>query len=152
MSLLEISSRVLLTFLKQVEGFRTLSDDEILGLILPMVTVMEFEKGDRIINKGSIGDTIFILFAGKISVEFEENGTKSSIELKKGSVVGEMALVSNEPRSADVISSSSVVMLILDVETFQTLMMQNWRVLRAFAGLIGHRILDAEKRNIISNK
>ncbi|MBF0186998.1 MAG: cyclic nucleotide-binding domain-containing protein [Magnetococcales bacterium] len=147
MSLLEISSRVLLSFLKRVEGFSSLSDEDLLSLVLPMVTVLEYEKGDIIINKGSVGDTIFILFAGKVRIEVEGKENSPGLELKRGDVVGEMALVSNDPRSANVVATSSVVMLILDVETFQTLMMQNWQVCRAFANLIGHRVLEQEKRH-----
>ncbi len=59
-----------------------------------------------------------------------------------GAGVGELSLGSNQLRTADVIAETQAIMLVIDIETFQELMSENWRVTQVFAALIGRRVLN----------
>lgn len=136
-----ITAEALLAFLGDVEGFKEIPTEDLEVFIVPLISIATYEAGQHIITKGSPGAHLFILYEGlaRIHVTTAE-GTQVQFDLEKGGVVGEMALVSNQRAVADVIADRQSVLLTLDVETFQSLMVNLWRVTKAFAGLIGQRL------------
>lgn len=68
--------------------------------------VHEFSKGETIIGLGAVGDSMFIVHEGMVSVRIED---REIARLKPGEFFGEMALLTGERRAADVIALSDVV-------------------------------------------
>ncbi|HEX4620728.1 MAG TPA: cyclic nucleotide-binding domain-containing protein, partial [Myxococcaceae bacterium] len=59
--------------------------------------------GERIIEQGSIGDSFFVICAGSVRVYRSENGQRHEITtLEEGAFFGEVALLSDAPRTASV--------------------------------------------------
>ena len=70
--------------------------------------------GDRIITEGEVGDTFYMLADGVVSISKRIAGRETALaELHEGAVFGEMALVSNEPRTATVTALGEVALLSL---------------------------------------
>lgn len=69
-------------------------------------SVYTFKDGDRIIKDGEEGDQIFVLLDGKAMVEKDTGKTRVKIQpLRSGDVFGEMSLMGEKTRAADIVSS-----------------------------------------------
>ena len=143
----DITLNRLVSFLGDIEGFKELPADDLETLIAPMVSITSYEPGQMIIKQGTEGRSLFILYDGRIHIDLQnKQGKTIQFSLDKGAIVGEMSLVSNQLTGANVSAETTVTMLTLDIETFQELMVENWRVTKAFAGLIGQRVINSFKR------
>lgn len=139
-----ISLNALISFLSRVDGFREIPEGELKALIVPMISIAEYFPGQLVIEQGTIGSSLFILYAGDARIDVvKEDGRQFHFKLNEGEVVGEMSLISKQPRRADVVALSQSTFLVLDIVTFQTIMASHWRVTKAFAGLIGKRIKNS---------
>ena len=98
--------------------------DELIGH-LRMVRV---QKGYEIIKQGDPGDAFYLIASGKVSVWM-----KKAFAFKKAKVAdlgadeffGEMALISNEPRNATVLSEEVTELFILQKYDFDKILMKN---------------------------
>ncbi len=71
-----------------------------------------FGPGDRILTEGSTDNSQFLLVKGCVRVErrLHEAGHAMRIgSIRSGAIFGEMAMLTGEPRSADVVADSNVV-------------------------------------------
>lgn len=110
--------------------------DWLLDVILPMDIVQlkiarsasisheHFEPGEAILRQGDWGDKVYIIMKGEVEVVREEPG-KGEILLTKqgpGDCFGELALLSNTPRTATVRTVTAVDALTIDRGTFNSLL------------------------------
>jgi len=116
-------------FIKQVQLFSDLSDEEIESL-LDIVTHRTFNKGDTIIQDGDLGDEMYVLLEGDVQVaksltlkvgqhEFEE--TEKSLTQLRGEwhlCFGEMAMLDRAERSASIVALTHCVTFVIDRERF----------------------------------
>lgn len=72
-----------------------------------------------LIRKGEAGDCMYFLADGEVEIELP--GDKR-IRLGTGAFFGEMALIDNRPRSANVTTTRASTLLVLDLADFRTLM------------------------------
>jgi len=77
-----------------------------------------FPPGDKIIRAGEQGDRMYFIASGTVDVMV---GTEP-VRLKAGDFVGEMALLTDRPRSADVISGGYTNVLALKRRDFDALL------------------------------
>ncbi|MGD1844297.1 MAG: cyclic nucleotide-binding domain-containing protein [Salibacteraceae bacterium] len=76
-----------------------------------------YNAGEAIIRAGTIGREAFIVVDGTVQVLLA--GTDQVIaELGQGEVFGELALITEEPRSADVVAKDNVRLMVLPKEAF----------------------------------
>lgn len=102
--------------IKNVEFFRELDDKgtrALVRLLYPELAV----PGERIIAEGEKGDCMYFIASGEVEVILPQ----TTIELKQGDVFGEIALVTNELRTADVTAKGYVTLLVLRRKDFQVL-------------------------------
>ena len=74
--------------------------------------------GEKIITIGGPSDSMYFIAAGEVTVK----GPGFQVTLKEGDFVGEMGLVSDRPRSADVISNGYCHLLALYRKDFRSLL------------------------------
>lgn len=91
--------------LKEIPFLSTLSAEDISRLCSVMKPVL-FSTGDYIVQKGDTGSSFFIIQDGKVRLtEIFVGGTSyEDTSLGTGDYFGEDALVSNEPRAANVVA------------------------------------------------
>lgn len=65
--------------------------------------IMEFQFGETIIEKGSKGDCMYVILEGEVDVKIDD---QSIYTIGAGEIFGEMALIDEKPRSADVIAKT----------------------------------------------
>jgi serine/threonine protein phosphatase PrpC len=83
---------------------------------------LDVEIGAIVINEGEISETLFVLVDGKMVVE---RGALPVASLSAGSHFGEMALLSQRPRSATVRAETKCRLLALDRPQFYALLQQD---------------------------
>ncbi|MCW5830122.1 MAG: Crp/Fnr family transcriptional regulator [Deltaproteobacteria bacterium] len=105
--------------LKRVSIFADLSDSEI-ETLARLEAVREFPKDTPIIHRMDPGDSMFIIASGKVKVSlYGEDGREIILStLGPGDFFGEMSLLDQEPRSADVTTKEDAVLLQLKRDDF----------------------------------
>ena len=81
--------------------------DEARGTIAATARVHTFARGETIIRRGAAGDSMFIVHEGRVSARMPEHGEVAV--LSAGDFFGEMALLTGERRTADVVALTDVV-------------------------------------------
>lgn len=111
--------KVILEVLHKVKLLEGLSD-EYLAKIASATASKSFIKGDVIIKKGDIGTEFFMLKDGTVTVkDIEAGGDKFADQIyKAGDYFGERALLTEEPRAANVIANDDCTTLILSRADF----------------------------------
>lgn len=92
-------------------GLRNLTPAQI-NLLLVVLRHRTYAPGERIITGDDGGNTLYLLLEGTVSVIRKQTGGDIITRVatcQPGSIIGEMALVTGEPRSADVIADTPVV-------------------------------------------
>ncbi len=79
----------------------------------------EYADQEVVCQQGEIGNCMFVVLAGRLSVVREEAGREVTVgELQGGEVFGEMAIVDQGPRSATVRAKGNARVLTLDKRAF----------------------------------
>jgi CRP/FNR family cyclic AMP-dependent transcriptional regulator len=82
--------------------FTEFTNDE-LQTFLELAERVNVKSGDKIVRQDELGDCMFILLAGQATVIHTKDGKQFELAtLKAGDFFGELALVDEGPRSADV--------------------------------------------------
>ena len=86
--------------------FFELYDPEI-EKIVKYCTVYTFAAGEHIVSDGQVGNEIFIILDGSVIIQKKTPQRTVKIQtLRRGDVFGEMVLVDEKTRSADIISET----------------------------------------------
>lgn len=107
--------------LKKAPVLRGLKSEQ-LGKLVDAVAAVHFNSGDTIIRKGDDGNIFYIITKGSVRVTKVGTGDAKEMTLKEGDYFGERALLTSEPRAANVIAQSYVECLALDREAFNNLL------------------------------
>lgn len=106
-----------------------------------------YQAGDVILKAGDPGDFFCLLCAGSIGVVGANAGRRVVLARDKaGSIFGEMALLTGQPRSANVEALTPVVVRTFSAEAMMAIRdvdpQVNYKVMRAIAGQISRRNAD----------
>lgn len=107
-------------FFEEIRLFEELEHREILR-VLSHVYQQAFSAGDYLIRDGDTTGSLFVIISGEVRVEQDGNEVA---RLQPGEHVGELTLVSDRPRSADVIAQQHTEVLSLPRERFARLVRQ----------------------------
>jgi len=110
-------------FLKGVSLFAYLSDEE-LGNISKQAEVVEYVRDAFICKEGQQADSMFIIKSGIVQIFCDDGkgGKKILTHLKLGEYFGEMALLTEEPRTASAIALAETEVIRLKKDSFHTLL------------------------------
>ena len=122
-----------------------------LAKLIPHFEKVEIRSGEIIFRQGDAGDCLYIIVDGIVRV-FLDMG---ALDPKKGrykeiaclesmSCFGEMALLTGEPRSADVQAMTNLVLLKLCKDRFDELVKEHPCLGVNFAGLLANRLLQTD--------
>jgi cAMP-dependent protein kinase regulator len=96
-------------------------EDSALSKIIDALVTLPFPKGDQIVRKGQVGDMFYILDQGTARIHDIGFGDTQfdDVDLSSGAYFGERALLTGEPRAANVTATSDCVCLTLSRESFE---------------------------------
>lgn len=107
-----------LGFLAEVPCLKGLKDDERMS-ICDAMQVRNFEAGDAIIKRGDFGKDFCLVEFGRAEARIEGNVVMS---YETTNFFGELALLKDAPRAADVVASEPCRLLVLGAESFRRLL------------------------------
>ena len=104
-----------------------------------------FGRGEKVIEQGSQGDSMFILLAGEADVIVNAHGTDTRVAtLHSGDAFGEMSLLTGEPRSATVLARRDCELWEIDKETLGEILVENESLVQRLGEMLAHRRLENE--------
>jgi len=90
--------------------------------LLNSMIPIQVKAGERFISQGDEGDTFFVIQEGSCLVNVEKEGIRHPLtHLREGDIVGEIALLTGEPRTANVDAATDMILWGLTRELFDTL-------------------------------
>ncbi len=103
---------------------------------------------ETLFRQGEIEDGLYIVINGRLRVlvESEGGGEEFIAELGRGEMVGEMSLLTKEPRSATVRAIRDTHLVTLSVEAYHHVVEKNPRVMINVAKIIAKRLGESQKR------
>jgi tRNA A-37 threonylcarbamoyl transferase component Bud32 len=112
--------------------------------VLNSIFRLSVPAGERLINQGDPGDTFFIIQQGTCVVHLEKGGELIFItRLREGDVVGEMAVLTGEPRSAHVTAETDLVLWGLTKERFDALSTEHPDLREFLTELVAYRFASS---------
>lgn len=117
-------------------------DRKDLKAIVKVSEERKFETGDIILGKGEGGVGFYLIMDGSVDVKSD---SKILAKLGPGQFFGEMAVLDNQPRSADVIAAEPSRCFIISEWSFKALISQNPRIALKMLQELVRRLRDANK-------
>jgi CRP-like cAMP-binding protein len=104
--------------MKSVDMFAE-TPDHTLASVARIVEEVELTAGQSLFHEGEPGDCLYIVVEGELRVHSRD---RTLTRLGPGRVVGELALLDPEPRSASVAALSDALLFRIDKEPFEEVM------------------------------
>ena len=108
------------------------------------MTRRAFAPGDLICRAGEPGDTLFVIVDGLARVSSADGDVVA--RLRRSDVIGEMSLVSGEPRSATVVAAVPTTVLELGREDFARLIADHPSILSNLNRILSRRLAETTAR------
>jgi CRP/FNR family cyclic AMP-dependent transcriptional regulator len=106
------------------------------------------ERGEYIVREGESTDFLYVLLTGRAKVtNSDEEGREIILALLgPGEFFGEMGLIDDNSRSADVVAQEPCELLVLGAEEFQRCWRENFPVARKLMQVLVRRLRDADRK------
>lgn len=141
-----LSSIERILFLRRITFFSELAPSE-LDRIATMSEERTYLDGEILAAEGDAGEDLFIVVDGEIRVVRGE-GSGAEIELARrsaGDVVGEMAIITHEPRFASLVATGSVRTLRLGHREFRSILRERPSVALGVMTVLARRLAESHR-------
>ena len=109
-------------FLRKIHLFHELTDEQLLT-VAKKATEESFDTDGTILEQGLEGDSIYLIYSGKVRVFRLHNGREQELAtLVSGDYIGEMELFSGRGRSASVTAQQPTLLLRFSKEDFHEIL------------------------------
>ena len=132
------------TSIRRQPFLQLLSKDQ-LDQLLADARLLRFGRGERIIEEGKEGRSMFILVHGSADVFVKVNDEQRHVAtLKDGDYCGEMSLLTGEPRSATVKALTDCEMWELGKETLAEILAENKALVDRLSEILAKRKMEVD--------
>jgi len=128
--------------LKNVELFHEIPG-EVLAHIATLLEEELFEKGAYVVNQGDLGRELYIIVSGEVDVLAD--GKKVDV-MSDGAYFGEMAIIDSQPRAADVVANTDLVVLRMEMDDFHEILTQQEQIAIGVIRVLNRRIRNLNNR------
>jgi len=126
--------------LKQVPLFSTLTLEQLDSIDRLMVT-RTYNKGEPIFMRGDVGSELYVVLEGEIRIHLDHEGREVTLARHGPStVLGEMAVFDEQPRSASAVASMKTTVRVLRRDKLQAIVHEHPEVLLEFVRNLSQRI------------
>lgn len=127
-------------FLRSVELFDDIASEDLVS-VAQACREMIFEPGDRLITQDAVGDRLFILVDGTVSVSMD--GVGEIAQRVGGESLGEMSILSNRPRSANCDAIMTTAVLVIERDDFWQLLAERPALALGVIKVLSRRLDEA---------
>ena len=133
--------------LRNIPLFNSLSDEDV-KLVDGMALEKHVAKNTVIITEGEVGDSLFVIVAGRVKVLIGDSEGREIILkiLGPGDFFGELALIDKQPRSASVSSLDNTVLKVLSHAAFEACLDRAPRIAVNVMQALAKRLRDADRK------
>jgi len=132
------------TILRGEPLFQCLSEDQIDSLV-KQSELNHFGRGERVIEEGAEGDSMFILLRGGAVVSIAKNGSTIPVaNLRSGDCFGEMSLLTGEKRSATVKAEGDCYVMEISKDVMGKVIRESPDCLRQLSELLAKRKMHTD--------
>ncbi|HNQ62658.1 MAG TPA: Crp/Fnr family transcriptional regulator [Syntrophorhabdaceae bacterium] len=133
--------------LKNVTLFSKLKDGEIQA-ITRIAILKNYEKNSVVFQEGEIGDSLYIVLAGRVKVSlFDDDGKEYILDvIEKDGFFGELSIIDELPRSANVITTEYSEFLVINRKDFIRLLLDNPTISVNILKTLSARLRYADER------
>ncbi len=127
--------------LQRVPLFSGFNEDE-LRRVAELSRIVEAPVGTVITQIGEAGDSFFVIIDGRAAVR---TPVGAGSQLQPGDFFGEMSLLDGEPRSATIVATTDLRLLIVDRSHFWRLLDQTPDLIRRILTILSRRVRRLEQ-------
>ena len=132
--------------LKQVPLFSDLTLEQLASIDRLMVT-RHYMKGEIVFREGDVGSELYVVLEGEIRIHLDGGGNEVTIaRLGPNTVVGEMAVFDEQPRSASAEATMDTTVRVLRKDRLQVIVHEHPEVLLEFVKNLSQRIRQMDAR------
>lgn len=107
----------------------------------------EFKKGTVLFREGDAGREMFVIQAGKVNIAKRVRDVEKVLAtLSQGEFFGEMAIISNKPRTASATVAEDAKLLVIDPKTFEAMIRGNAEIAVRMIKKLSERLVDADQQ------
>ena len=138
--------------LEESHVFRSLGPDAS-DLLCERFELLTVAAGGVLMRQGEAADSLYLVVVGRMRVTIRrDDGTDSVVaEPGRGELLGEIALITNEPRSATVTAVRDSQVLRLSTDSFAELMRDSPDVQREITTEIVRRLVNSIRQGIVTS-
>jgi NTE family protein len=114
--------------------------DELRNAVAERATITTLPAGEWLFHQGDVGDVMFLVLSGRVEVVIEGARDEVVRVLGRGGVVGELAILTEAPRSAGVRARRDAELLALDRVRFVELLTEEARFAMSLTREIGMQL------------
>ncbi len=141
-------------YLRQLSRLMSVLSDEELERLIPMLTERRFKPRQVLFSTGDPVERVYLLLKGRVKIyQVAENGKEIILDVvAKGDVVGDMATVAEDERTACAQAIDETVAVSISWEDFLHLMQQSPKLGFAMAELMARRLAGMQRSfmNLVS--
>lgn len=136
--------------LRGIDLFHGLSETA-LERVAAIIYTKEYKRGKKIFGDGEPGKAMYIIQSGEVRISKDTPvGEECLAVLTAGSYFGEMALLEEEPRSADAWASKQCTVSVIDKDDLMRVMENDKalasELLWSFVGTLARRLREANNK------
>lgn len=100
----------------------------------------QFLPGERVVRQGQPGQELYVIIEGRADVLVEQNGLSSVVnQLAPGQFFGEMSLLTGDPRSATVVATTILRVLVVGKDALVQLVQEDKGVIERIGAVVARR-------------
>jgi CRP-like cAMP-binding protein/small-conductance mechanosensitive channel len=133
--------------IEEIDLFRSLTPSE-RNFVAGHLKYSPFTAGERVTHQGAVAHWLYVICDGKVEIRrTSDDGSVAKVVavVEAPSFVGEMGLMTGEPRSADVFATTDVECYRLDKEGLQRVLEERPEAAEEFSKTLAKRRLDLTK-------
>jgi small-conductance mechanosensitive channel/CRP-like cAMP-binding protein len=134
-----------LRILEKVDLFRDLAPEE-RDRIATALKYAPFGRGETLTKQGNVAHWLYIIVSGEVGVRVsvEDGGDREVSRLQGPAFVGEMGLLTGDPRTATIVAVTDVECYRLDKTAFQTILQERPELAGTVAEVLTRRKVELE--------